>query len=78
MARKTNTVVTVETVEPMTKMEAYRWIKRMRTDVREAERQVYKGGDADDLHDLLTDIIGSANEVLEALETRGVRMGVPV
>jgi hypothetical protein len=57
---------------PMTKGEAREWLRRIREDVRDAERALIDG-DLDGLRGAMEDASGSAGELMTACDERGVR-----
>lgn len=69
-----------EVEKPMTKTEAYEWIKRIRENLRMAEQDIYKGGDTQEFINAIMDAQGSCGELLAAVEeppyggeARGIR-----
>lgn len=57
---------------PMTKAEVREWLRRIREDVRDAERALAEG-DLGGVRAAMEDASGSAGEVQTACDERGVR-----
>lgn len=57
---------------PMTKTEAYSWVKRSREGLRDADASLYKGT-ADQVREALMETIGAATMLLDALENQGIK-----